>query len=259
MTSHCLKIPFLFLALSSFLLVVNINTFGQVDISASKNRLELLKVMLEQVDAEQRKELSALQKRSAEKDEFETTKQYEERSEKQSKEGTNLRNEIDNQQGVKREKIYSEMNSIFSKEFPGTFNAFLGTYNADKQQFPIYSNLGIGDVVSVPLNEAKSFKEHFEECKKEGIDGLLLNEDNKTEEYLISGNIICKEKSYNINVGNLTASRAMRMVFGNYDDTSKRSEWTLYLQRFYVDGSDEDQYIPAPVYAKVLTIKSYVD
>ncbi|MCY7344715.1 MAG: hypothetical protein LH614_00700 [Pyrinomonadaceae bacterium] len=242
-----------------FLIISVSQIFAQTDIETSKKLLEKLNQQLIEIDADQRNELNALQKRSSVKGEFETTKKFDERSKKEETEWNSLYNQIDSQQGIDREKIYKEINRILSKEFSGVFQVDLGVYDADKQVFPLLINKTFKEFIVVPLGEARELKENFSKAEKTGILGVVLDSKNQAIEYLISGQIKYNGKVYNITTNTFSNSRAMRMLFGNYDDTSKYATWTLYLQKFYVDGSDEDVYVPVTVYAKILAIKSYTD
>ena len=248
--------PFIFFVTSFFIFGVPC-CFSQDNLENYKMALEKLNDQLIQIDAEQRDQLNKLQKQISVKEEFETTKQFEERSKKEDTQWNLLYNEIDSQQGIKREKIYKQINEILSKEFEGNFQAELGVYNADKQIFPIFINGNFREFLYVPLREARELKQNFSQTEKTGILGLVLDSKNKPVEYLITGKIKFNGKTYTINMNTFDNARAMRMLFGNYDETSNYSAWNLYIQKFYIDGSDDDVYVPTTVYAKILSVKSY--
>lgn len=226
------------------------------EIEKPKRQIESLVSELEKIDSEQRRELSRLQKQSREKGEFETTQQYEERTKKQQDEWLVIYNQVENQEGAKREEIYKQINSILSKEFSSGFDARLGNYDADKQQFPLFVTGGFQEILSVPLAEARELKENFSKAETIGSLGLVLD-GNKAKEYLIWGKIKYNGKTYNINTINFDSIRAMKMVFGNYNERIKVSSWKHHLLQ--QDSDNLDSYVPASVYARFLTLKTYQD
>lgn len=229
------------------------------DINASKIQLEDLQKQLEEIDFRERDKVSRKDSQQIEKGEFETTQQYEDRLEKQEENWFLSYRKLIFQQGNERHDVYRKMNLILRREFNDEINLQLGVYDADNQRFPLLLNGNFQENIFVPLNEAPVLKKNFNEAKKSGGLGLLLDEKNKAREYLIWARISFRGKTYSTDSSQFSVSRSMRVIYGNYDEKLKRSEWRRILQKFWVDGGDEDSYLPARVYAKVLTILTFID
>lgn len=79
------------------------------------------------------------------------------------------------------------MNEIFKTEFSGVIQIGLGRYDADSQRFSVSNKDGAElGYVSVPLNDAPRFKVGFPEGIVNGKLGLLLDNENEAQAYLIA-------------------------------------------------------------------------
>ncbi len=191
-----LSIPWLLGVLVNFATVVCI--YPQTPIETAKQELPQLQRQLEAIDGRQRFELAKLDETAA-KDEFETTQQFEARTAKRQAQWQELFERGELYDRVKSaESIYRQMNAILSREFHSNFRGALGTFDADKQQFPVYLYDGREESISVPLREARDLKENFSEAKLVGVVGLLMQDTNTPSEYLISGRIGFEESPFQL-------------------------------------------------------------
>jgi hypothetical protein len=120
------------------------------------------------------------------------------------------------------------INEILSAEFkvsPDFDTLLLGTYDAEKQQFPIIFRSEQQGILFVPLAEAKELKSNFARAERFISLGLSLNEDNRAREYIIYAVIEFNGKTYKT-LNNLSAPKAMKLAFGNFDSITKVSKWT---------------------------------
>lgn len=245
------------------ILVFSSNSFGQaVDVSGieeAKSKLERLQKELWKIDLEQLRELEKLEQQSIQKGEFETTKQFEERIDKLQQQTDEIRSQIFGKEGLRRKELHKQMNEIFRTEFSGETIVSLGKYDADSQRFILSSNDGIEfGYLSVPLSDAQELKENFSAAKTSGVLGLLLNRENVSQEYILTAKISFRGKIYQAISNSLTESKAMQMVFGNYEPASKTSFWKTYK----IDENIENEryiekYKLSSVKASVLYFKGY--
>lgn len=211
---------------------------GILDISEAKRQLELLqnqlgKVDSELLDVEKQNEIERLEISSEEKGEFETTKQFESRQIKETKRIKQLEEEIASQIEERKISLQRKINQILSTEFKVTLDSAtinLGTYDADKQLFPLIFRSSQREILIVPLAEAKEFKEGFAKAEKVGILGLSLNEQNRAKEYIIYATVKFNGKVYKTLGNSLSTAKAMEIVFGNFDFTTQVSKWTATSQ-----------------------------
>lgn len=212
--------------------------YAQENMEQAKTRLGTLYKQWQWLDRDYFETLDAeLLKRvdKSPKGEFETTKQFEDRTAKAEKIEEQIREEVLKKNGLKREMLDQQMNRIMTMEFDSPFTALIGTYNADTQKFPLSFASGSEEFLSVPLSEAKEFKEKVAQAKAFGKFALLLDSDGRAKEYLLSGKITLNSKSYQITPKNMDVERAMFLLFGNLETAKKRSVW------HYVYGSIQDK------------------
>lgn len=211
---------------------------SQENMEQAKTRLETLYKQWQWLDRDYYQTLDAeLLKRidKSPKGEFETSKQFEDRTARAEKLEVQITEEVLKKNELKREMFERQMNQIMTMEFDSSFAAGLGTYNADTQKFPISFASGSEEFLFVPLSEAKEFKEKVAQSEAFGKFALLLDSDGRAKEYLLSSKITLSGKSYQITPKDMNVERAMFLLFGNFDAASKRSVWR------YIYASQQDK------------------
>lgn len=202
--------------------------FSQESMKKAKVELEKLYQQWQWLDKDYYETLnSELLKRvdKSPKGEFETTKQFEDRTAKTDELEEQIREEILRKNNLKREILNRQMNQIMTMEFDSPFTARLGTYNADTQKFPINFAFGSEKFLFVPLSEAREFKEKAAQLNAFGKFSLLLDSDGRAKEYLIDGKITLNGKSNQITSENMNVQRGMFLLFGNFETAKQRSVW----------------------------------
>ena len=220
----------------------------------AKARLERLQKDLWAVDEDERDEIARLNSQALQKGEFETTKQFEQRQQKLQEQTTEIEVQTLRKTGPRRDEIHQKMNDIFKTEFAGETLMRLGRYDADSQRFAVATEDGatVG-YISVPITEGPSFKNSFPQGTFTARFGLLLNADNKAEEYLISAQFRLGAKVFPVATGAFTQARAMQLLFGNYDPSSKISIWTTYM----ASNDGENRYGLATLKASPVLFKPF--
>jgi hypothetical protein len=229
-------------------------TIDASKINDAKARLELLQKQLWQVDLDERSDVTDLGRQSLQKGEFETTKQFEQRQQKLQEKTNEIELQTLRKTGSRRDEIHRKMNEIFRTEFSGEIGMTLGRYDADTQRFTLLTNNGVGiGFIPVALVEAPKFKNDFSCGNISGRLGLLLNADNKAEEFLISAQFSLNGKTFPVVTGAFTQGRAMQMLFGNYDAGTKSSVWETFTR----SSDGEDKYELATLQAKPVFFKPF--
>jgi hypothetical protein len=253
--------PIKFLQLFIAFSLMSAIAFGQQknisEIEISKKKLEQLQKEIWAVDERQREQIKTLEQTKLVKDEFETTKQFEERKQKLNDKISEIANQILQKKGDEREKLHKQISEILSTEFIGERQIQLSQYDADNLRFTIFSKDGIAfNYLSIPINEAKLLKENFSESKILAICALVLDKDNKPAEYLLSVKIDFLGKTHLVSNQNLNKAKAMQMLFGNYDFTAKTSEWKTYKAEYDID-TDNEKIVLANVSTKVFFFEQF--
>lgn len=226
----------------------------QVPLADAKSRLELLQQQLLRVGAEGRAEV---ERRVAEKvdespkGEFETTKAYETRTAKSSELKSRIQEEVAREQAAKKLDLERRMSEILAARFTLPFEAQLGIYDADAQTFPLtLLPGGLRESVSVPLAEAKAFKENFQQVRKTGVFALHADAQGTAREYLLDASFSYGGKEYHTAPKAMDAARAMYMLYGNYSARAKRSKWNAESE-WWEDPADATEALEAiPVFSR---------
>lgn len=245
---------FIFLVFAVLFASVNglAQTVDPLKMDEAKSRLEVLQEELWQLDLAERVEIQTLNRGLLQKGEFETTKQFEVRQEKLQEQIREIEVRTLVKTGTQRDEIHHKMNEIFRTDFSGDLQLALGRYDADTLRFGLLTNDGtnIGHI-QVSLAEAPKFKADFSKGRFTGRRGLLLNSDNKVEEYLISAQFDLNGKAFSVITSPFNQARAMQMLFGNYDLASKTSTWRTFIRSSDAEGEYELSNLKAkPVFFK---------
>lgn len=243
------------------LLFVLLTVFGQAtgqiasssQINADKVKLQSYISELEALDEKQTDDAFRLENSIKQKGEFETTVQFDRRKEEIEARERELIRERDYQEGIERDRIYTELNKILSTVYQGSFVPRLGTYDADTQKFPISVTDNSTEYIQVPLEEAPTFKTGVARFETRGRFALSFGMDNKPFEYLVDGVISLDGKSYQIGIGDLTIQRAMKIVFGNFSTTST---WRLFRPTYEDEGLQSRLRLET-VFASPVDLKAY--
>ncbi len=229
------------------------------EIDVAKIELGNLQKQLWEIDDIQREQVENLRQKKMVKDEFETTKQFEARQEKLEEEIWKIQLQIIQKTGAEREEIHEQINKILATEFIGDLQIKLSQYDADNLRFIVFSKDGIAfNYLMFPIDEAKSLKETFSQAKITGTSSLLLDENNKPREYLLSVKIQANNKIYQVSNQNLSEAKAMQMLFGNYDFEKKVSQWQTYRTESEFDGENStEKVVLAKFVAKTVLFKPY--
>jgi hypothetical protein len=223
------KLLLLLLIMQIFCLLAPSQTLEISKLGEAKAKLENLQKELWKIDREQYQDIAYLRRQNLIKGEFETTKQFEERQKKQEDSISALEVEALKKTGPGRQAVQRQINEILKTEFTGRIKLLLSKYDADNQQFTIFSSDNIPfNYLKVLLTEAKSLKDNFSECKTTGSAALLLNEKNVAHEYILQAKLDCNGKTYQATQQPFTAVKAMQMVFGNFNTATKTSLWENY-------------------------------
>lgn len=248
----------LFACFSGFSQTVDVSRIDE-----AKVRLQTLQKELWQLDVDERGEAEIANRQSLQKGEFETTKQFEARQEKLQNRIREIEVRTLVKTGTQRDEIHNKMNEILRTDFSGDLRLALGRYDADTHLFGVLTNDGsnIGRI-QVSLAEAPEFKADFSKGRFSGRRGLLLNGDNKVEEYLISARFDLNGKSFSVITPPFDQARAMQMLFGNYDSASKTSTWRTFIRSSEAEGEYELSNLKAtPVFFKPFkenTVEKYL-
>lgn len=227
------------------------------EITVAKVKLENLQKQFWAIDDKQRNQVKSLKRKKLVKDEFETTEQFEQRKGKLDDEILIIEAQILEKKGEEREKIQKQISEILAMEFVGETQIQLSYYDADNTRYTISSKDGIAfQYLVIPITEAKSLKEGFSEAKITGVSALVLNEDNKPAEYLLSVKINLQGKVYSLSNSTLTKVKAMQMLFGNYDFKTKSSSWKTYKTE-YSSEDDEENIVLANVSSSILFFEAF--
>lgn len=223
-------------------------------INETKSRLEGLQKELWQVDLDERGDVVSLGRQSIQKGEFETTKQFEVLQEKLQEQTTEIEVQTLRKTGSRRDEIHRKMNEIFRTEFTGDIGMSLGRYDADSQRFAILTDEGVSiGNIPVSLADAPKFKADFLQGSLSGRLALLLNADNKAEEYLLAAQFRLNGKSFPVIASAFTQGRAMQMLFGNYDAPTKTSYWKTFM----LSNDGENRYELATLKAEAVFFKPF--
>lgn len=218
-------------------------TQSRLSIGEARSRLEELQAQLMRVERESQEELErtvAEQLNEGPKGEFETTKEYEARRAKASKQREQIEENLKRKKEARREEINRRINGILTVEFVQPFEARLGTYDADAQRFPLLVPPGSHETLFVPRLEAKELKENFARTEKTGTFALQLDAQNRAQVYLLSGAISYAGKVYRIERSEMNGARAMFMLYGNYNPANKRAKW-IGVPNWWSEGDAEGQ------------------
>jgi hypothetical protein len=220
------------------------------DIDSAKRQLTDFQESLLAIDRRERAEIQKCGKELLEKGEFETTEQFEKRN--KGKEDRCWRKQLDfwDQQGSERREIYEAMNNIIAKQFDARIALDIGTYDADKQMFPIYFGGNFLRNLQVPLSSAKDFKQLFKNALANAKLGLRINASNEAQEYLVNATVTIGAERYGFGTTNLDSSIGMFLMYGGYDQAKKASPWIF-------DVPSDDGPTQQTVYARVLKIVDF--
>lgn len=226
----------------------------QLNIDEAKTELLRLDAQLLRLGAGGRAEVErrvAEKVNTAPKGEFETTKDYEARQTRAAEIRSRIEEEVALEQAHKKLEIERLMNGILAARFTRAVEARLGTYDADAQTFPVFVPPdGQRELLSVPLAEAREFKENFSRAQKVGSFALHVDGGNKAREYLLSAAFSYGGKVYQLSGRRMDTPRAMFMLYGNYSATAKRSQWTAEAE-WWEDPEDATERLEAiPVFDK---------
>lgn len=222
-------------------------SLSDLKLSEAKVKLEKLQGELFAIDAEQQRETAELSSHLEQKGEFETTKQFEERKSKRDE----MFDAVERKNQRKRDEVRGRMNEIFAAEYSGDLKLLLGPYDADAQRFSVSTHNGVrwGNL-NIPLADAPKFKDSFAKAITKGSLGLLLNENNKAQEYVISAEVNTGGKTFPVTPEPLTQWRAMALVFGNYQrelvlpDDSSETETSIWNRPYPHGDVDSFDYYP---------------
>lgn len=244
----------IFLAVFSLFLFIQFCNGQSRDLSqidGLKIQLENLQKQIWELDIKQREKISAFERSSEVKGEFETTKQFDERKSKIYDQTSQLSLEIREQSGNERNEIQRKLEEILTIEFEDEINISLGQYNADAQIFPVFFGSGLSfETLLVPLNEAKELKDKIRESKIIGKLSLILDENNKAQLLLQSAQINYKGKNYRT-TSNFNSIKALELVYGNYDVATKTATWATF------ETEDFENYSLMKMSASVLLFKQF--
>ena len=227
---------------------------AQSDVDKDKKTLMQLQQALRDRDAQQRKEIEAHSKDELQKGEFETTAEFDKRTHAKEDADWGEQRSLWLQQGQIRQAAYARMNAILSAEYSKQVTLEIGTYDADRQVFPISFNGEFLKVISVVRQNAKEFKELFRNVFAAAKIGLRLNENDDAEEYLVKAEITVSGSRFQFERNPLEISQAMTMMFGNYDSSNKKSAWRLDVVN---EADDYKTYVTRTVYARLLAVLDY--
>ena len=211
-------------------------TYGQ-GLVVDKSRLETLTAELRRLDATLMQKAGQIEGSIATKGEFETTAQFETREKEGEESARQIRREISYQDGPVYDKIYREISSIISKSYRRSFGVRVGTYDADRQRFPLFVNDKPNDFLSVPLANAPEVKGQISDALTDGRVALSVDENDSASEYLIEGTIQIGARVYRVPTSTLNVTRAMLIAFGNFDTGRMLSRLRLSQQNYGDDAT----------------------
>lgn len=229
-------------------------TTHQSPIVGAKSNLEQLQGQLLQAEAEGRKEVEkrvAGQVSTAPKGEFETTKAYEARRVKAAELKSQIEDDVARETKEKKNDLNRRMNELLTTRFTLPFEAQLGTYDADAQNFPLLIvPRGEREVLPVPLSEAEELKVNFSRAEKVGVFGVHLNEQNTAQEYLLAATITYGGREYRTASKVINVARAMYMLYGNYSVGTRRAKWAAEADWWEKPEATTQQLEAVPIYTK---------
>lgn len=228
---------------------------AQRSFDADAQTLEFLQDSIRRLDTDQRLRMEA-DKSALTKGEFKTTAEFEKRNQLREDGTWREQMELWSQQGPDRDEAYSRLNSILAKEYVEKVTLEIGNYDADNQTFAIAYNGDLLSVLGVPRQNAREYKEHFRQATADARVGLRLDQNDIAREYVISAHLSVDGIMYEFQRPNLDLATAMKLMFGNFVDSTRRSAWKMDVPD---EEKDYETYKLSVVYATPLGVIDYIE
>jgi hypothetical protein len=233
-----------------FLLCFNfkIATFAQAqykgpNIEQTQAAISNLLAEIDIINSKSARELETLAQEPV-KGEFETTAQYEARRSEYYKTLFERQEKIIQDRKAQITEVMKRLGPLFQIEFNKPFVSYLGRYDADSQEFPLYQEGGnlIGNLY-VPLAEAATLKDRYADASSSITSSLYVDFSDQIRTMPLGAQVNFGGRIYKTVAQAMSADKAMKLLYGSYNSVTKRATVEFHRAELMEGTFDDNELV----------------